>query len=193
MIYISIIGPIGYETAAGIANEQRDMLTHRFSRRFMTGFSELRKELAELPPREPDSGLLYAEITEGGLLATLWKVLELWQERKQQMEEKQVFAGCRIYGDRIPVLQEITEILELFDENPLEVSSRGAFLILWDDEILLDPSFKNIVDIIQKSVIIGHITKDKKRVLILEEAERYLTPPVRQQKDLADRKSHRTG
>lgn len=182
MIRICVAGPIGYEKAQALFREHQELIRKRFSRNFLLCFEKIREkripcfkaELAE----SADSVLYISEISEGGLFGALWKACTAVSGDRP--------AGCRVDMEAVPIAQEIIEICELFDENPYEISSCGAYVILLDEDA---PEGND--DLLAQATVIGRITGDPKRILVHHDAERYLTPPERQSKDMLDRKSYR--
>ncbi len=98
----------------------------------------------------------------GGLMAGLWNI----GEREG--------AGLVIYADRINYEQETIEISNYFNLNPLELNSKGAYLLATDkgEELTLALRSAGI-----DAVCIGEVTKDKKRVVIFEDEERFIESP----------------
>ncbi len=98
----------------------------------------------------------------GGLMAGLWNL----GEREE--------AGLVIYADRINYEQETIEISNHFTLNPLELNSKGAYLLATDkgEELTLALRSAGI-----DAVCIGEVTKDKKRVVIFEDEERFIESP----------------
>ena len=98
----------------------------------------------------------------GGLMAGLWNL----GEREE--------AGFVIYADRINYEQETIEISNHFNLNPLELNSKGAYLLATDrgEELTLAIRSAGI-----DAVCIGEVTKDKKRVVMFEDEERFIEPP----------------
>ena len=98
----------------------------------------------------------------GGLMAGLWNI----GEREG--------GGLVIYADRINYEQETIEISNYFNLNPLELNSKGAYLLATDkgEELTLALRSAGI-----DAVCIGEVTKDKKRVVIFEDEERFIESP----------------
>ena len=98
----------------------------------------------------------------GGLLAGLWNLGE---------REK---AGLRVYADRLKYGQPIIELSNHFNINPLELSSDGAYLLATDRGEELTYALRKAGI---EAVCIGEVTKDKKRVVIFEDEERFVETP----------------
>ncbi len=135
-------------------------------------------------------------ISEGGLFAALWRACEDLKLilNGEQVAGKTAVAGkrpvgCEVDLNSICIRQEVIEISELYDENPYEAPSRGAWLILWDEEKEDDLS-EHLRDIIKDADKIGRITKKNDRILTGAESIRFLTPPARQEKDIRDRRQN---
>ena len=201
MIRAGVWGLTGYEAAAGLAAGHRSDLEKLFSGRFLRSFDAL---AAQMPKPLPDGGDLYAS---GGVFGTIWRALDALEESARSGELQfsaslRAGAGCRINLPDIPLRQEIVEICELFDENPYEAQSSGAYLVIWDEDSkdegmywfhMGDPSLdrydKN--DTGQEIVPIGYITCSKDRLIINGDMIRYLTPYRRQMTDICARKKDR--
>ena len=181
MIKAGTAGIIGYETASGLRKRHAAELEERFSARFMKAFDSLAEK--QIHYSFSFEGCLYAApIKEGGIFGAIWKALD-------EMEDGCVIkpAGCRIHLDRIPIRQEITEICELYDENPYEIASPGAFIVLWDEDLLKNAK---LPDWIRPA---GSILRSRDRLIINDDMIRYLTPPDRQKKDIQARRRDITG
>ncbi|MCR5720205.1 MAG: hypothetical protein K6F84_06520 [Lachnospiraceae bacterium] len=79
--------------------------------------------------------------------------------------------GFEINLRSIPVRQETVEITDRLDVNPYELRSGGCLILSAKDgeEVVETLGEKNI-----PAAVIGHITKDKKRILLNEGVVRYL-------------------
>ncbi|MCQ2511939.1 MAG: hypothetical protein MJ092_00910 [Lachnospiraceae bacterium] len=173
---IAVAGPIGYETAKALYEENRETLEARFPKFWLKKFLE---EGPNADERIDGQNLKVGngaviEITEGGLFGALWEACEL-------QKADGCANGCEVWIEKIPILQEVVEISEVFDVNPYEASSKGSFLIVGEEDEI--ESFRG------QLTIIGNIQKKKDRVVIMKdnETKRFLTPPERQAKDLANR------
>lgn len=162
---ISVCGPIGYETAAKLFDMHREELKERFPSFFLRQFEEIEDETIDSCPETGDGILYCRQITEGGVYRALWEAGET------------LGCGMKVANRDIPIRQEVIEILELYGETPYECSSRGSLLIVSDRVIG------------EAACVIGMTTDSNARVLEDNGTLRYLTPPVRQEKDIADRKN----
>lgn len=197
-------GLIAYETAKKLYLENKAKVEARFPKFFLQEFEKLPSDEAfeskflanlciEKNTKKPYSrknyyfdGTVYIrEIRDGGIFAALWAMCEdlseLREEIKEQAPSKQDIPqniGCEIDLEAIPVEQHVVEILELLKENPYEVSSEGSWLAALPEEMEAEEGLSEI----------GMITDSKDRVIISGESRRFLTPPSRQAKDIADRR-----
>ncbi len=166
---IAVTGPIGYETGKAVYEENKATLDLRFPKFWLKNFLE-----AEPIPKDWKSDGTAIEITEGGLFGALWQACE---------GEKELFhpSGCEVYVEKIPILQEAVEICELYDVDPYEASSKGIFLIVDEEEKIRNCG--------GQLTVIGTMCEGKDRVVVMKDKEtrRFLTPPKRQAKDLANR------
>lgn len=188
MIQIGIAGVLGFEAAERLLQEHREELEKRFAGFFIRRFEELKNR--NIPESKAalaaSEGVYMTPVGEGGLFAALWRACE--ELDSEAFPWASGFRGCEVDLYRIPVMQEVTEICELYEEDPYEAPSAGAWLIIWDDSE--EASVENSVLCIQEqSAIIGKLTKNCRRVVLAGDKTRFLTPPDRQQKDLANRKN----
>lgn len=192
-IYVS--GKIAYETARRLYDDDRETFENRFPGFFLREFEKLSEDQA-FPPSflgnlciEKNTKKLYSrknyflvngfyvrEIGEGGIFAALWAACEdLAGIRTEQGLSATV--GCRVNLEHIPVDQHTVEILELMKENPYEADSKGSWLIIGPATVTT-PEMTEI----------GTLTSSKERVVLIGDRKRYLSPPVRQEKDIANRR-----
>ncbi len=116
-------------------------------------------------------------IAEGGIFGALWRACA------------ELACGCEVNVGRIPIRQEVVEICELFSENPYESDSSGCLLVICDGVSECESAINCLSD--EQTVMlseIGHTTNKKDRLVINGENKRFLTPPKRQSKDIANRK-----
>lgn len=207
MIRIGIAGLIGYKAAEKLLDENIAELTKRFSGRYIKNFRKLAqrlisdkdiqdiiKELQTENKEESfftegmlDSRVYIGRIGSGGLWASLWNACEYWQKGADSTG-KIKNTGCKVELKDIYIRQEVIEISELYNENPYEIASEGALLVVWnEDKIKRLP--EKLAKLIDKTSIIGYITEEKQRIITDGEMTRFLTPTKRQEKDIADRKT----
>ena len=165
---IEVYGLIGYEGALALYKENRAFLDARFPAFWIRGFLRLQEKLLQAKPEAADHACVI-ETGKGGLYAALWEMCET------------LGCGCEVDIRSIPIAQEVVEICECFDKDPYEIDSPGAWIIAGDD---LDA---------EQLTIIGKTTNSKDRIILMgydekkkERARRFLTPPARQEKDLAN-------
>ena len=196
MIRISIAGVLGYEAAYRLLKEHRKELEKRFAGFFIRRVEGLAflniPEQEILQPAGSEAAYVYP-IGEGGLFAALWNACEELSHGDYPWAAG--YTGCEVDLEAVPVRQEVTEICELYQENPYEVSSAGAWLIIWKEdnteetEEKEEKRKKSGLCIQEQSVIIGKLTKNCRRTVQLNGRVRFLTPPDRQSKDIDNRKS----
>ena len=169
---IGVYGLIGYEKALAIYEENRAFLDVRFPKFWIEGFLKRQGEAPGCAGKLSQGEALAIAIKEGGLYGALWELCETLN------------SGCEIDIQSVPILQEVVEICECFDQDPYEITSHGAFVIA--GEGLAEKEIEGLT-------VIGRTTTSKDRVILLgwdekkqTRAKRFLTPPKRQQKDLAD-------
>lgn len=88
-------------------------------------------------------------------------------------------AGLRVYADRLKYTQHTIELSNYFNINPLELESLGCYLLVTDRG-------EELTYVLRKAGIeatcIGEVTKDRKRVFIFDEEERFIETPRYNQK-----------
>ena len=156
-------GPIGFETAYKLYKANIVQAEKQFSRFFIKHFLDTKGNMGNFDIEKTASCVYSMEMRGGGLFGCLWELCE------------RSTSGCEVYLEKIPLKQETVEILELFRESPYEVPSEGSFLMFCDEPV-------------KGASLIGFTNKTSDRVIICQGRRRYLTPPSRQVKDLADRK-----
>ena len=199
---IFICGMIGYSAAGRLLEANRELCSARLPDFFIEQFLKLslRNEAAKKSQmRLPEvPALMLAPLGEGGLYRGLWNLAEE--------------LGCGLSTDilKVPVSQEVTEIMEICGEDPYEADSEGSFLIAAPDSVPSESgTLEEILESVTKSVTkvknnaqdaekipaayIGHTTSSKARTIKMPEGERFLTPPARQNKDMAAKKADRAG
>ena len=188
-MHIYISGTIGIGCAAKLFKENSAVLHEHFAGFFIKQTEELFAEESEQNTQaitEKAQDFLLANgrkciyistIAEGGIFGALWKACS------------ELDCGCEADIAKIPVRQEVVEICELFSENPYEADSSGCLLIICKDAVDCKKQIKFTADAEDITLAeIGHTTDKKDRVVINGENRRFLTPPERQNKDIANRK-----
>lgn len=106
-------------------------------------------------------------IARGGLLTALWKICD----RNK--------CGLRYTLSKVPILQGTIEISNYFDLNPYRLLTDNSEILLVDDSIEDDDINNNAA----YGSLIGHTTKDKKRVRIDNDIESFLTKDYKDEID----------
>ena len=106
-------------------------------------------------------------IARGGLLTALWKICD----RNK--------CGLRYTLSKVPILQGTIEISNYFDLNPYRLLTNNSEILFVDDSIEDDDVNKNVA----YGSLIGHTTKDKKRVRIDNDIESFLTKDYKDEID----------
>ena len=176
---IGVYGLIGYEGALTLYKENRAFLNARFPEFWIREFLELPEKQQHVKPEASDNQSIL-EIGKGGLFAALWNVCE------------ELDCGCEVDIKRIPIAQEVVEICECFDKDPYEIESAGAWVVVSSKENS-DAEASADIKSDEQLTIIGRTTDSKDRIILMgydekkkERARRFLTPPARQEKDLAN-------
>ncbi len=102
------------------------------------------------------------DVSNGGVFGALWQLLDACR------------SGGEIWLDRIPVRQEIIEVSNYFDINPYLMNGQGSLLLVTDRGQQLVEAFRAQG---LTAEVIGATRAGKDRKVILEEEERFLTPP----------------
>lgn len=161
---IVLTGNIGEFGLCSLFKKRNKEISKAFPKIFV---ERLKKEIPDrLPLVEVNTAQFY-EVTsfipcEKGFEAALWNL----GDRNE--------AGFEVFEERFPYTQETIEIAELFNLNPLEMSSASVYLLT---------SFKG-KELVHKlrekglnAVAIGTVTKDKKRIIRFNDEERYIDFP----------------
>lgn len=155
---IQAYGPIGYERAKRLLEENREFVEKHFPGFFIRQFEAIGKEKI----RPVEGAVRIIGLGEHGLFGALWELGETFG------------SGLEVDLRAIPLRQEVVEILELFNESPYECPSKGSMILA---------NYKEIPG----CTTIGRITEEKARVVKDVDGIRYLTPPDRQEKDILNR------
>ena len=161
LIYIK--GNIGSETAYNLYKKNIVLVKKQFPQYFIKNFEEISENIADIDIEKYPPDVYIREMCGDGLFAALWELCE------------EAHAGCSIDLEKVPVRQEIVEILELFNESPYEVPSKGSFLIFSNGPV-------------KGASLIGFTNKTNSRTVNCGGRIRFLTPPQRQAKDIQNRK-----
>lgn len=81
--------------------------------------------------------------------------------------------GFRVDLRKIAITQPVVEVAEFFDLNPYLMHSSGCMIIA-------TPNGEQLVDALRKrgvlATVVGYMTKEKGRIVTLDDEERFLTP-----------------
>ncbi len=128
-VKIYMTGLPGYSRAKKLLEDKREFYSSRFPKYFIKQFEGLEKEngqeiFEKASGSAGDPGITIVKAGEGGLFGALWELGE------------SLDAGLEVDILKIPVRQEVIEILELADESPYEAESSGCFLLAGDDNAM---------------------------------------------------------
>lgn len=110
----------------------------------------------------PDCILAAHDVSNGGVFGALWQMLSACN------------CGARLAVEKMPVKQEIIEVSEYFDINPYMMNGQGSMLLVAQNGQELKDAFMQAGIMAN---VIGTTTKEKDRVVMVGEEERYLVPP----------------
>ncbi len=102
------------------------------------------------------------DVSNGGVFGALWQLLSACN------------CGARMFVDKMPVKQEIIEVSEFFDINPYMMNGQGSLLLVTDRGEELVDAFCNAGVMAN---VIGTTMRNKDRVVMVGDEERYLVPP----------------
>ena len=154
---IVVIGYAGLSGSLEIYKLKRETVRARYCSRFLRPLEEGKLVFPDEAVLEESlrRGLIsYIEAAdEGGVMSALWKVLEKAKK------------GCEYSRRRIPVLQQIVEICELYGIDPYKLSSKGCFVCLCNNGRELSAYLESSCHGCIPSVYIGRTdgTKARKR------------------------------
>lgn len=157
---------IGIEGTGIIASEKSDELEERFGIEFVKKC----KNYLNMTSVVKD-GIIsnkYAkgmhDVTEGGLLGALWEMCELYK------------LGCKVDYNKIKISDEVRELTNYFDIDPLKLISSGTMLIsvaAKDSAELLSSLIKEGIEAYE----IGVLTDDKRKILEINGKEVKIEEP----------------
>ncbi len=128
-------------------------------------YTSLMPELAAIEAAVAENpGCIFAahDVSNGGVFGALWQLLSACN------------CGGRFAVEAIPMKQEIIEVCEYFDINPYMMNGQGSLLFVTDNgETLVNTMRASGVE----ANVIGKTTKEKDRIIEIEEEERFLVPP----------------
>ncbi len=164
--YIILTKSAGIEGTAIIANEKEETLTEAIGIELVKRAKGLMDDISVVK-----EGLIAGEfgsssmhdVTEGGVLGAIWEAAEASE------------VGVKIYKDKIPVDQVTVIISDYFNLDPLKLISSGCMLITCKDgEGLVKKLEENGV----KATIIGTVTEDLKKLLIVNNNAEEIKQPA---------------
>ena len=179
---IYVTGPVGTSGALKLYKEQYPLFEARFPAFFRSQIESMERvcdriDNSQITLAKSDNCIYICEVTDGGLFGALWEGCE------------KLKCGCEVFLERIPIRQETVEITELTGDNPYEIDSFGDLLIFLNKDAA-DFDLSDAADF--HLHCIGRTTAEKDRVILYNGKKRFLTPPARQQTDIAARKSARS-
>lgn len=163
---ILLVKWIGLEGTLRIKNEKEEELQERFIPGFLHKIDADKNELfsqSAVKIAAATGVSAIHQIGDGGILAALWELAESAE------------VGLSVDMRKIAVKQETIEVCEYFHLNPYQITSAGALLLVTDHgEELADALNGDQI----ATVLIGHTTKEKERVLLNKGEKRYLERPA---------------
>ncbi|MCR5279101.1 MAG: hydrogenase maturation factor [Lachnospiraceae bacterium] len=162
---VVIIGKIGLEGTAILADKHREELMNKFPADMIYRAQDFGKLLSvrKAAAIAMKSGVTAMhDISRGGVFAALWEIAE------------SLGVGLETDLRKIPVMQETIEICNFFDLNPYEMVSGGAIIAVTSnaEELIMNLGKEGI-----DATTVGILTDSNDRVLINGEARRFLERP----------------
>lgn len=162
---ILLAGWIGLEGMLRIIGEREGELRKRFTQAFIRQMKAYDREilgLRKIEAAEEAGVLLVRQITEGGILAALWRLSE------------ETGLGMSLDMKKIAVRQETIEVCEYFRINPYQLTSGGSFLMVAEHGGAVVEALR------QKGIAavqIGRLTDSNDKVIHNGEDVRYIDRP----------------
>lgn len=163
---IVLAGTVGLEGSIRILKEKEEELRERFIPAFLDGLARKKKELYREELWEILKGISdvnVTQITDGGILAALWKIT------------KECEWGMDVDLKKMSICQETVEICEHFRLNPYQLTSSGSFLILTKDGEGLQAKLKEAGIL---ASVIGQRQEGCDKIIRNGEEMRYLDRPA---------------
>lgn len=164
---IVITGSVGLSGAYTLLREYYEELHKRYSCDFLEpvfGYPDMfscqrEQELLKELPYD-----CFAKASYGGIFGALFQLA-------YEMD-----MGIRVDLERIPICQQVIEIAEFFQLNPYLLHSYGSLVIatLNGERLVSELKRQGLL-----AVVAGYVTKEKARIVYLNEEERFLIPPRR--------------
>lgn len=162
---ILITRSIGIAGTALLAKEKESELSGHYTRDFIAGAKDMKSQ--GMTTEEAKIGTRYGaamhNLSEGGVLAGLWELLERGN------------LGMEADQKKIPVRQETVELTEYFGINPYQMFSVGSYLMAAEDGASLAAELERAGI---PAAIIGKTTAGKSRILYRDDEVRYLDRPA---------------
>lgn len=162
---ILLTGWIGLEGMLRIIGEREHELRDRFTPTFIRQMKAFDSEicgLGKIRAAQDTEIFLVRQITEGGILAALWRLSE------------ETGMGMSLDMKKISIRQETIEVCEHFRLNPYQLTSGGSFLMLAEHGETAAEKLR------QKgiaAVVIGRLTDGNDKVMHNGEDVRYIDRP----------------
>lgn len=117
-----VAGAIGKAGAKAVLANKTEILASRFHPAFLSRLEAAAEEKINMTPEflAQSGATEWEDIEEGGILAALWNISGAYEQ------------GISFSLLKIPVVQEIIEVCELFDLNPYRLRSGECVLIAAD-------------------------------------------------------------
>lgn len=163
---ILLAGWIGLEGMLRIIGEKEAELRERFAPSFLRQMKSYDSQvcgLRKIAAAEETGISVMRQITEGGILAALWRLSE------------ETGLGLDLDMKRIAVRQETVEVCEHFRLNPYQLTSGGSFLMLAKNGEAAAAALKQR-DI--QAAVIGQLTDSNDKVIHNGEDVRYIDRPA---------------
>ena len=156
----------GMEGMLRILDERGEELSQRFAPVFISQIRSYRDEIfsaEELETAREMKVTAVRQITDGGILAALWKLA------------KETGMGIEADMKRISILQETIEVCEHYRLNPYQTASAGSFLMLTEDgKALADALERKQI----RASVIGRLTAGNDKLIHNGEDIRYIDRPA---------------
>lgn len=163
---ILLAGWIGVEGMLRIIGEREHELRERFTPSFLRQMKAYGREvcgLRKIAAAEEQGISVIRQITEGGILAALWRLSE------------ESGLGMSLDMKKIALRQETIEVCEHFRLNPYQLTSGGSFLMLTENG---DAAAERLRRKEIPAVVIGHLTGNNDKVIHNGEDVRYIDRPA---------------
>ena len=155
--------PIGIPGTLRILERERERLLQRYTRSYLQKAEQRMKEGSS----EYAAGYECVEHDgAGGIYAMLWRLAE------------KAGTGLRVDLKSIPVLQETIEICNTLDIDPYCMESSGALYLSGDGQKLCGELHRKGFPC---AAVIGRTSADRKRLVLYDDTERFLTRPKPEQ------------